>query len=124
MKLNGEWQHTSLNPENIDSPTPVICDLNSESPQLADGSLIVKSLQENVCVFRKDLNHCVHLRCKLYKGFFKIHIRKYLISENSVKSTFNGVVLDLHSWFDFFRKGKLTLIFSTVLLHLLQTTIF
>ncbi|GFT86542.1 hypothetical protein NPIL_458281 [Nephila pilipes] len=95
---------TSLNPENIDSPTSVICDLNTKSPQLTDGSLIIKSLQENVCVFRKDLNHCVYLRCELYKGFFKIHIRKFLISESSVKPTLNGVAMDLHSWFDFFQK--------------------
>ncbi|GFQ64578.1 hypothetical protein TNCT_189961 [Trichonephila clavata] len=40
---------TSLNPENIDSPTPAICDINSESPQLADGSMI-KSLKK-MCVF-------------------------------------------------------------------------
>ncbi|GFQ76478.1 hypothetical protein TNCT_645921 [Trichonephila clavata] len=57
---------TSLNPENIDSPTSAIYDINSESPQLTDGSLIMKSLQENVCVFRNDLNHCVYLRCELY----------------------------------------------------------
>ncbi|GFR25239.1 hypothetical protein TNCT_230691 [Trichonephila clavata] len=94
---------TSLNPENIDSPTPAICDINSESPQLADGSMI-KSPQENVCVFRNDLNHCVYLRCELYKGIFKIHIRKFLIIESNVKPTFNGVAMDLYSWFDFFRK--------------------
>ncbi|GFW11754.1 hypothetical protein TNCV_1083001 [Trichonephila clavipes] len=87
----------SLNPENIDSPSRVMCDINSESPQLADGSLIIKSLQENVCLFRNDLNHCVYLRCESLKGIFKIHIRKFLISESSMKPTFNGVAMDLHS---------------------------
>ncbi|GFU47524.1 hypothetical protein TNCV_2000271 [Trichonephila clavipes] len=95
---------TSLNPENIDSSSSAIRDNNSESPPLADGSLIIKSLQENECVFRNDLNNCVYLRCELYKGIFKIHIRKFLIIESDVKSTFNGVAMDLHSWFDFFRK--------------------
>ncbi|GFU52146.1 hypothetical protein TNCV_774881 [Trichonephila clavipes] len=95
---------TSLNPENIDSSTSAIRDINSESPPLADGSLIIKSLQENECVFRNDLNNCVYLRCELYKGIFKIHIRKFLIIESDVKPTFNGVAMDLHSWFDFFRK--------------------
>ncbi|GFY57144.1 hypothetical protein TNIN_425451 [Trichonephila inaurata madagascariensis] len=42
---------TSLNSENIDSPTPAICDINSQSPPLTDGSLIIKYFQENVCVF-------------------------------------------------------------------------
>ncbi|GFT35248.1 hypothetical protein TNCV_1096081 [Trichonephila clavipes] len=95
---------TSLNPENIDSSTSAIRDSNSESPPFADGSLIIKSLQENECVFRNDLNNCVYLRCELYKGIFKIHIRKFLIIESDVKPTFNGVAMDLHSWFDFFRK--------------------
>ncbi|GFS76304.1 hypothetical protein TNCV_4668281 [Trichonephila clavipes] len=95
---------TSLNPENIDSSTSAIRDINSESSPLADGSLIIKSLQENECVFRNDLNNCVYLRCELYKGIFKIHIRKFLIIESDVKPTFNGVAMDLHSWFDFFRK--------------------
>ncbi|GFV98528.1 hypothetical protein TNCV_4848581 [Trichonephila clavipes] len=95
---------TSLNPENIDSSTSAIRDINSESPPLTDGSLIIKSLQENECVFRNDLNNCVYLRCELYKGIFKIHIRKFLIIESDVKPTFNGVAMDLHSWFDFFRK--------------------
>ncbi|GFX42337.1 hypothetical protein TNCV_110571 [Trichonephila clavipes] len=89
---------TSLNPENIDSSTSAIRDINSESPPLADGSLIIKSLQENECVFRNDLNNCVYLRCELYKGIFKIHIRKFLIIESDVKPTFNGVAMDLHSW--------------------------
>ncbi|GFU52145.1 hypothetical protein TNCV_774871 [Trichonephila clavipes] len=95
---------TSLNPENIDSSTSAIRDINSESPPLADGSLIIKSLPENECVFRNDLNNCVYLRCELYKGIFKIHIRKFLIIESGVKPTFNEVAMDLHSWFDFFRK--------------------
>ncbi|GFY03805.1 hypothetical protein TNCV_1195851 [Trichonephila clavipes] len=95
---------TSLNPENIDSSTSAIRDINSESPPLAYGSLIIKSLQENECVFRNDLNNCVYLRCELYKGIFKIHIRKFLIIQSDVKPTFNGMAMDLHSWFDFFRK--------------------
>ncbi|GFW84579.1 hypothetical protein TNCV_3107141 [Trichonephila clavipes] len=103
---------TSLNPENIDSPTPAVCDINSESSPLTDGSLIIKSLQGNVCVFRNDLNNCVYLRCELYKGIFEIHIRKFLIIESGVKPTFNGVAMDFHSWFDFFRK-----IFSFNLLY-------
>ncbi|GFW63945.1 hypothetical protein TNCV_706511 [Trichonephila clavipes] len=114
---------TSLNPENIDSSTSAIRDINSESPPLADGSLIIKSLQENECVFRNDLNNCVYLRCELYKGIFKIHIRKFLIIESDVKPTFNGVAMDLHSWFDFSEK-YLTSISCTVLRHSLQTTIF
>ncbi|GFW08594.1 hypothetical protein TNCV_2776151 [Trichonephila clavipes] len=114
---------TSLKPENIDSPTPAICDVNSESSPLADGSLIIKPLQENVCVFRNDLNNCVYLRCELYKGIFKIHIRKFLIIESGVKPTLNGVAMDLHSWFDFSEK-YLTSIFCTVLRHSLKTTIF
>ncbi|GFX76240.1 HTH_Tnp_Tc3_2 domain-containing protein [Trichonephila clavipes] len=95
---------TSLNPKNIDSSTSAIRDINSESPPLADGSLIIKSLQENECVFRNDLNNCVYLRCELYKGSFKIYIRKFLIIESDVKPTFNGVAMNLHSCFDFFRK--------------------
>ncbi|GFX81648.1 hypothetical protein TNCV_4644882 [Trichonephila clavipes] len=92
---------TSLNPENIYSSTSAIRDINLESPPLADGSLIIKSLQENECVFRKDLNNCVYLRCELYKGIFKIHIRKLLIIKSDVKPTFNAVAMDLHSWFEF-----------------------
>ncbi|GFS79256.1 hypothetical protein NPIL_543581 [Nephila pilipes] len=88
---------------NIDSPTLVGSDSNSESPQLSAGSLI-KSLQENACVFHKDLNHCVYLRCEIYKGICKIHFRKFLVAEDNVKPTFNGVAMDLHSWFDFFQK--------------------
>ncbi|GFY64450.1 hypothetical protein TNIN_32971 [Trichonephila inaurata madagascariensis] len=57
---------TSLNSENIDSPTPAICDINSQSPPLTDGSLIIKSFQENVCVFRNDLNHSVYIYAANY----------------------------------------------------------
>ncbi|GFT93245.1 hypothetical protein NPIL_452581 [Nephila pilipes] len=94
---------TSLNPNlfkytlNIDSQTLVGSDNHSESPQLSDGSLIIKSPPKNVCVFCNDLKHCAYLRCELQKGIFKIHIRKFLVTKDNVKPTFNGVEMDLQS---------------------------